>query len=569
MNTALPLRVALAGSGALQHVPEMLTAACAQHGLATEWYLTPYEQGCQAILDPRSGLYQFAPRLTFVMLDAATVLSPLASAPARGRAAASRARAAVRRILDLAQRIVQGTKGVVVLHTLEVPTASPLGILETKQEFGWHALIRTVNQRLIADTRQIAGVFVFDFEGFLGRIGKEAAHDDRLYYLADMRLAPAVWQRLGQEYARYALALAGRAKKCIVLDLDQTLWGGVVGEDGFEGIQLGATAPGNAFVAFQRGLLALSERGMLLAINSRNNPDEALRVLREHPAMVLREERFAAIVINWDDKAQNLRRIAQELQLGLDSLLYLDDDPAQRWLVRRQLPQVTVVDLPDDPAHYARTLDTLVGLDALQLTAEDRRRAGDYAAGRRRREVRRRSDSMEEFLAQLEVRVRLRPVDAFARPRVAQLTQRTNQFNFTTERMSEDDVARWAARPDHELLVIEVADRFGDQGICGALGLVRGERAWDVVWWLLSCRVLGKGVEQAVLGALVERAHGAGAQRLRCCYVPTEKNLPARKFLEQAGFARQDRGSSGSAAQTWTVAVTQAPASPRYVAVSV
>ncbi len=559
-----PLRVALLGSGTLAHAPELLSERCAAHDLDVQWHVVPYQQYQQEALNPKSGFYAFGPDLIIVMVEAKAVLEPQSDAPYRLSQAGRKcwAREAANTLTGLVDALLKRARGIILLHNLEVPTDSPIGILETKQAFGFHEVVRWVNQQLVRRYAEHPQVFVFDYDGFLSRVGKEQAHDERLAYLADMALAPSVWRQLGDEYARYLLAMQGRTKKCLVLDLDNTLWGGILGEDGFDGIQLGTTPLGMAFVAFQRHLLALFERGILLAINSHNHAPEALAVIRKHPAMVLREKHFAAMAINWEDKAKNLRAIAEELNLGLESLIYVDDDPSQRWLISRQAPEVSVVDLPPDPSQYVRALTRQVGFDALQLTAEDQRRGAMYIAERRRQALQRRLPSLDEFLAQLKIRVRVRKADRFSLPRLAQLTQRTNQFHLTLERYTEAELAKWLNQSDHQLYAIEVADRFGDQGISGAVGIRRSNSHWGIPLFLLSCRVLGKGVERAVLGTLIRWAKEDAVEELRCGYVPSDKNTPARRFLEEAGFSCVQKDRS---LQSWRLELGHAPAVPAFV----
>ncbi|MBI3087375.1 MAG: HAD-IIIC family phosphatase [Candidatus Omnitrophica bacterium] len=567
MPDPAPVRVALVGSGTLRHVPELVSPRCAAHGIQTAWYVAPYGQWQQEVINPASELYTFRPELTILVVSARELLSGLWTNPYGVTVEERRSAAedAANRLSKMAQVAATWTSGLVLVHGLAVPTSSPLGLLESKQKFGWLETVRWINQRLQEEFRNDARVFLLDLDSVLSRSGKDAAFDDRLYYLADMELAPDAWSRLGDDYARYLLALRGRSRKCLVLDLDNTLWGGIVGEDGFDGIQLGATPPGNTFVAFQQELLALFERGVLLAVNSANNPDDALKVIREHPAMVLREPHFASMKINWEPKTENLRAIAEELNLGLDSLVYLDDEPAQRWLVSQQLPEVLVPELPPDPAGYARTLQRLVGLDAVSLTPEDRRRGAMYAQERSRREFRTQVRTLDEYLSQLQVQIRLREADRFSIPRLAQLTQRTNQFNLTLERYTESQLAEWLGDPRRRLYAIEVSDRFGDQGISGALSIERHDRWWDVPLWLLSCRVLGKGVEQSVLSVLAGWAKAGGVSELRVAYRPSEKNTPARRFLEACGVSLMRTDDS---VQRWQLELAHVPAVPAHVTVT-
>ncbi len=321
-------------------------------------------------------------------------------------------------------------------------------------------------------------------------------------------------------------------KKCVVLDLDNTLWGGVVGEDGIDGIALSLTPPGAAYLAFQQALRDLYDRGIILAINSKNNPDDALKVIREHPNMILKEPHFAAMRINWNDKVENLRELAAELNIGLDSMVFLDDSPYNRADVRTSLPEVEAPELPEDPNQYAKFLHSLPYFKGSEITDEDKLRGNLYVTERLRKEAEKRYSDRTEFLKSLGIEVHFFEDDASSLARLSQLTEKTNQFNVKKRPLSTEEIESYIARPDYAVFHAKAIDQFGDQGII-AFALVRKEREeWHIESLLMSCRVIGRGIEEGFVAEIARRARDAGAERLSITFEPSEKNGPARAFVE-------------------------------------
>jgi FkbH-like protein len=346
-------------------------------------------------------------------------------------------------------------------------------------------------------------------------------------------------------------------KKCLVLDLDNTLWGGVIGEDGLDGIKLSMDAPGNSFLAFQQAIRDLHDRGVILAVNSRNNPEDALAVIRTHPNMLLKEQHFAALRMNWNDKAENLKEIADELNIGLDSLVFLDDDPTNRALVRSLLPMVEVPELPEDSREYARFLASLPYFPSAATTDEDQMRGNLYVTERLRRSEEERHATKEDFLASLGLSLTMARDDASTLTRLAQMTGKTNQFNFDKRPYSEEELAALVANPATAVIHGRLADRFGDYGIVAlAIAEMKGD-AWHLPAMLMSCRALGRGVEEAFFGAVLEAAKAAGAKEVSIAFTEAERNQPAKAFLD-AHFEGNKRSMEESfAAPSW-VAVSHA-----------
>ncbi len=321
-------------------------------------------------------------------------------------------------------------------------------------------------------------------------------------------------------------------KKGLVLDLDNTLWGGIVGEDGKENLRLSLAPPGNSYLAFQQAILDLYHRGVLLAINSRNNPEDALDVIRTHPNMILKEQHFAAMRINWKDKAENLRDIAKELNIGLDSLVFLDDDPTNRELVRALVPEVETPDLPSDPSLYARFLHSLKYFPKEAITDEDKMRGNLYVTERLRREEEKHYESKEEFLKNLHLELLVHVDDATHLARLAQLTEKTNQFNTDKHPLTEAEIKHYIESPKHKVFYARLQDKFGDHGIIFFALVETNEAAWNISSMLMSCRVFDRGVEDAMLGVILEQAKKAGATEVSVTFAETPKNAPAKQFVD-------------------------------------
>ncbi|MFA5942636.1 MAG: HAD-IIIC family phosphatase [Candidatus Paceibacterota bacterium] len=322
-------------------------------------------------------------------------------------------------------------------------------------------------------------------------------------------------------------------KKCVVLDLDNTLWGGVVGEEGIDAIALSLTPPGASFIAFQQALRDLHDRGVILAINSSNNPEDALAVIRTHPNMILKESHFAAQRINWNDKVANMRELATELNIGLDSMVFFDDSPLNREAMRTFLPEVETPELPADPTQYARFLHTLPYFNAEAITDEDKMRGNMYVTERLRKEAEKQFENREAFLKSLGIELTVYENDLSSLTRLAQLTEKTNQFNVKKRPLSEQEIETFMRDGSYTVFHARAIDQFGDQGII-AFALVHKEnKQWNIDSLLISCRVVGRGIEDAFLAAIAKRAGEEGAHTISITFEPSEKNELARSFVER------------------------------------
>src|SRR5579871_1209825 len=449
-----------------------------------------------------------------------------------------------------------------IMHSLEAPAAASQGVYDSQLEENQAAAIHLVNQNLRRLARRHQGIYVLDYDALVARHGREQWGDERKWLTVRLPIAANNLIHMAREWMRYLAPLAGKVAKAIAVDLDNTLWGGIIGEDGMAGIQVGTEHPGAAYQALQRVLLDLSQRGILLAVCSKNNPQDALEALAQHPGMLLRPEHFAALRINWNEKAQNLREIAEELNIGLDSIAFLDDNPVERQHVREQAPEVMVLELPGDPAQYARAVRDCPAFERLVLSEEDRQRGKYYAAERQRAALEQSVATREDFLRSLEQEAEIRPVHAMTLARVAQLTQKTNQFNVTTKRYTEQQIAEMSRCPGWQVLSIQVRDRYADNGLVGvAIVHDRGEVS-EIDTFLLSCRVIGRSVETALLAFLANQARTRGARRLEGWFLPTKKNAPAKDFYREHGFTMLSETPAG---QLWGLELTAELPYPEWV----
>jgi FkbH-like protein len=550
------VRVALLGTYTVDPVVPFLQVESARFGYAADIYVAPLNAIQQELISPDSGCARHRAAVVFVT----ALLEDVCPALAHEYGTMSRDevdQAIERAVAELHGALIalrRHSTSAVVLHTFALPRHALSGIGEAMAEFSQTDAIRALNRKMTAMARTVSGVFVLDADRVSAEVGYESWYDAKTWYLARAPLSVRALRALAGRQARYIRALTTAPRKCLVLDLDNTLWGGVVGEAGIGGIRLGHTFPGNVYRDFQRAVLQLHQQGVILAINSKNNPADADDVFRSHPDMILRREHFAAVRINWQPKPQNMLEIAEELRIGLDALVFVDDDEAECALMRQSLPDVLTLDVCHDAASRLEVLRNTAAFEKLSLTAEDRRRGDVYQAQSRREQWRHAAASLDEFFAGLQMEADIRPVDAYSEPRVADLIQKTNQFNLTTRRYSPAELSAILSNPSYAAFSVRVTDRFGDNGIVGVAILERTPGRARVDTLLLSCRVIGRNVETALLAFVADWAAGQGAAALEGEFIPTAKNAPAADFYERHGF--RHAGVEGTASR-WVLPLAE------------
>jgi FkbH-like protein len=543
-------RIALVSNYTIKPLDAYLTVACARIGVAPEFYVSEYGQVEPDLLSPGGGLDTFDPDITFVALGL-DGLQPRDVADPIGAN-----EEALDRLVHLATGFRARARGPVVVHNFVTPALSASDIASGPRSSARR--IRRLNLALAERFDGRPGLHVLDMDALVAEHGRARSRHDQLFYLAAMELSETLLPEVAHRYMAYVKALLGRTRKCLVFDCDDTLWGGIVGEEGVEGVKLGPSGVDRAFRDVQDYALALHRRGVLLALCSKNNPEDVDAMLAGHPHMRIRGEHLAALRVNWGDKVTNLREIAAELNIGLDGLVFVDDNPVERAQVRQALPQVLVPELPGDPALRPRFLERLNDFASLVVTEEDAARGTYYAQERQRRTLQASSQSLEEFLHTLALEVRVTVDETEIVGRLAQLAARTNQFNLTTRRHAEGEIARMMREPSHRVYAVRAADRFGDNGIIALLIIACEEGVWYIDTCLMSCRVIGRGIETALLGRVAADAAAAGVRELRGEYVRSAKNALVADFYPRHGFSLLAEPAEGHT--LWRRAIGEGPA---------
>jgi len=535
------IKIALLGSFTLDGLNETIKVKCSELKVGCDTFYGGYNRYNEEILNSKSKLYSFSPDVCFLILDTRNILGDLFYYPYNLSVDKRREfiQNKINELINLIKSFKEKSNSKLVISNFILPTYSPYGIFETKIDYGLQEMVFDLNYKLNNICRDENSIYVYDINGFISKHGEENVFDFQQYFFGDVKISLSYIPILANDLLGYIKPTLGLNKKCIVLDLDNTLWGGIVGEDGFNKIKLGPQPPGNAYIEFQKYLLALHERGIILAVNSKNNLEDAIQVIKEHPNMILREKHFACLKINWNDKVTNLKSIAQELNIGLDSMVFLDDDQVNRDFVRETLPEVLTIELPKDPSLYVSALTELNDFGTMNITEEDKQRGKMYTQQRKRVESEKNSASFEEYLKQLNIKIHIKKADEFTIPRISQLTLKTNQFNLTTKRYQEEDIKNFSQDKKKIVGCAQVEDKFGDNGITSVFIIKKDNKEeWIIDTFLLSCRVIGRGVEEGILDYIINEARKNNIKRIIGNFIPTKKNKPSESFLSNFGFEK-------------------------------
>jgi len=447
------------------------------------------------------------------------------------------------------KRIPSSVKYVLVPSWTTGPFEERLGLMDMDARQGLSLALMRMNLRLAENLHSDPRMFVLDAGRWVAAHG-EKSFSTRLWYMSKTLYTADLFKTAAAEIKATLLALTGQSKKLLIVDLDDTLWGGVVGDVGWQNIRLGGIDPiGEAFRDFQLGLKALKRRGVLLGVVSKNEENTALEAIRLHPEMVLRQDDFAGWRINWNDKAQNIVDLITELNLGLQSVVFLDNSPVERARVREAFPEVLVPEWPSNPMDYTVALHHLRCFDTRVVSLEDRTRTEMYVTERKRREVRTQVSSLDQWLASLDTQVKVEVLSEASLDRAAQLFEKTNQMNLSTRRLTREELWNWSQHPGRQVLVFRASDRFGDYGLVGLIGMSfqDGEHSEAyLVDFILSCRAMGRKIEETMLHVAVASARASKAKSLRAKYSPTSKNQPCLAFFENSGLARIDGNTTYS-----------------------
>lgn len=549
---ARQVRFAFLSDGSTVSLDDALWLECLTRGVVPATYHALPGQISREVLNPDSGLWAHAPDVIVV------AVSP--TRDARGgdlvlaEAGSSSEDAMVESLLQTLRRIRERSNAWLLVHNLMAPEFRPLGLHDLRKTNGLAERYARLNLALAESCRDVPGAHVVDLAPLIALSGARVWSLHKTWFLAAVAFPEDLAVLLCREYAAVGAALRGLTRKCLAVDLDGTLWGGVAGELGAGGVQIGRGYPGNLYKQLQETIRELRAGGVILAINSHNDEEDAWQPFERRAEMVLKREDFAAYRINWQDKVANLRGLSDELRISLDAFVVLDNDPVERSWIEEQLPEVHVL-AAQDPLEMLRTLSVSRLFQGLERTSADELRAVSYAVATSRRDEERSAVSREAFLAELELVVTVGSASQEQLPRLAQLTQRTNQFNLTTRRYTQAELAELHAAPDFELLYCACRDRFADEGVTGLVILRKAGLEWSVDTLLLSCRVLGWGVERALAGAVCDFAARHGATTLTAEYVRTARNGQTEWFYRELGFAAV---SVSEARSSWRLALPPA-----------
>ncbi len=550
-----PFRLGIVSNATSHFMVSALVATALRHGISLECVESDYGQPMQSALSPDSAVNRARCDAVLVAIDHRGL--PLSRTAGDAAAGEDGVKAALTQLATIRRGLREHGAGACILQTLPRPVESLFGSLD-------FALPGTERHNVDLFNRELARSLIgsedllLDVAHIAETVGLSAWHDPTLWNLAKVPFAGDLLPLYADHVCRLLAALRGKSRKCLIVDLDNTVWGGIIGDDGLDGIVIGqGNATGEAHLHVQRTALSLRERGIVLAVSSKNTDEIARRPFREHPEMLLREDHIAVFQANWNDKATNIQAIARELSLGIDAMVFLDDNPVERNLVRQLVPEVAVPELPADPALYARTLLAAGYFEAVTFSEEDRKRAQLYQDNAKRATLQAQAGDVDGYLASLNMQLTLAAFDEVGRARIAQLINKSNQFNLTTRRYTEAEVAAAERDPSAFTLQVRLSDSFGDNGMISVVICRTQGDAWDIDTWLMSCRVLGRKVEAAVLGELVSQAKARGIKRLIGRYLPTEKNQLVIDHYQKLGFELMEERADGST--HWQLLVDSAP----------
>jgi FkbH-like protein len=533
------IRIAVLRSYTAESLEPVLKLRLILEGYNPQFYWGSFNQYSQEILDSSSPLYTFKPDLVLLMTrieeSIPRFISNFGEKPLKEWEEA--VDVSVHHIIRLVETLGENIMAQVIVQNMNTLAYPYWGIYDAQKNSSQAGLVNRFNQILSEAFQDRPTVFIWDFNSLVIRKGYDAIFDPKMWYVSRNPFKQKAYVEIGDDLIRYILSILGKVKKCIVLDLDNTLWGGVIGEEGFDGIALGQEYPGRCYVDFQTELLKLYNRGIILAINSKNNPDDAFEVIEKHPYMVLRRNHFAAWQINWRDKATNLHELANDINIGIDSMIMIDDNPVECELIRKLCPGCTVVQFPEKPYHVYDLIHSLPQIDNIRLTEEDKKKGEIYQAQIKRKEFEKSFNGLDDYLTTLDIKIEIKSADSFSIHRIAQLTQKTNQFNMTTRRYNESDIIDMKASSDSFVFSISASDRFGDNGIIGVLILKIDGGACLIDTFLLSCRVIGRTIEQSILAFACEFAIKRDVKKIIGEFIPTLKNLPAKDMYKKFHFS--------------------------------
>lgn len=527
------LKIALLADCASQHFKKALVGAGVANNLNLEVWEAEYDALESYVYDTSSELYTNEFDYIFIFQSPLKLYTKYSREELKEGFASNK----VQFLQNILASIKERTKAKVLLTNFAEIDDAVFGNYANKTTRSFLYQVRKLNLAIMEIACSEKNLFVVDVNKLVSSKGFEQAFDPKLYIHADLVFNLDFLALIAINTAKMVAAIQGSFKKCVILDLDNTLWGGIIGDDGLENIQIGDLGLGKAFTNLQIWLRNLKERGIILAVSSKNNESIAKEAFEKHPGMVLRLEDISVFAANWETKVDNILFIQSILNIGFDSMVFLDDNPFERNIVRQNIPDITVPELPEDPAEYLPFLQSLNLFETASFSGEDSVRTKQYQEEAGRVALQKRFNSEAEYLESLNMVATAEPVNNFTCPRVAQLSQRSNQFNLRTIRYTEDDIARIMAAPNHYTLAVSLIDSYGDYGLISAVILERiSAEEIFIDTWIMSCRVLKRGVESYVLNRIVEIAKENGFKFIIGEYIATAKNGLVKDHFKQLGF---------------------------------
>ncbi|WP_080777676.1 HAD-IIIC family phosphatase [Chryseobacterium phocaeense] len=534
------IKVALLGDTATQFLNIALRGTAIDEGFDLQIFEADFGQISRQILDPTSEYYEFNADYTIIFESSHKLLSQYYKSY---DTQAGFAENKISGIQELYSSIQSRTKSRVIYCNFPGINNQVFGNFSNKVESSFVFQLNKLNYLLAA---QIAiendNFFIADLHSIQNKWGRDFMFSPSIYVNTEMVLSLDALPIVARHITGIISSLEGKFKKCLILDLDNTTWGGIIGDDGLEKIQIGSLGIGKAFTEFQYWVKALQKRGVILAVCSKNDEDKAREPFEKHPDMVLKMEDIAVFVANWDNKADNIRKIQSILNIGFDSMVFLDDNPFERNIVRENLPEVCVPELPEDPAEYLEYLYSLNLFETASFSENDAERTKQYQVEAQRAVDLDSFTNVEDFLKSMAMTSDVKSFDSFSKPRVSQLTQRSNQFNLRTIRYSEQDVDNLIKSDDHYTLSFTLEDKYGDNGlICVIVLEKKAPETLFIDTWLMSCRVLKRGMEDFTLNTIIDTAKKNGYKYVVGEYLPTAKNQMVKDHYERLGFSEQDQ----------------------------
>jgi FkbH-like protein len=528
------IRLGLLCDSSSQLLNIALKGVAIDRGLNFEIYESDYNQIDRQVFDASSGFYQSHPEVTILSISSEKLLRSYYLTEYNQRNSFWKKYEAY--IRNLCNEIQQKLDTRIILLLPREMNDAVFGNYASKLNTSFIFQIRRLNISLMELAQENAGIFLCDLQSLYQEYGRKFIADRPSYIRSDLTWSVEFLPILAKNLVDIILSMYGGAKKCLIVDLDNTIWGGVIGDDGIDGIEIGELGIGKAFTELQHWIKELKNRGIIICVCSKNTSEIAKEPFRQHPDMVLMEDDIAVFIANWESKVDNIRHIRSILNIGFDSMVFLDDNPFERELIRREISEITVPELPADPVEYLDFLKAENLFETSTFSQNDANRTNQYKQEAERTLFQRSFKNEDEYLASLEMTAFVDTFNSYNIPRVTQLIQRSNQFNLRTFRYSEDEIQKMAGREDYLPLVFYLSDKFGDSGLISvAILKLYGEEAF-IDTWVMSCRVLKRGVENFILNTLVEAVKNKGCKQILGEYLPTKKNEIVKNLLADLGF---------------------------------